>query len=173
MFTEAGNLRAAIKLIMVSYGLFNLDFISHAVPPFCIGMNLRLYHRTILGYITAFYPVLLVVMTWVCVELHDQNFRAIVCLWRPFHRCFVRLRRGSDTKNDLIVVFANFFLLSYVKIMYQTILMTGVTYSFTYSLTTNYSYHIYVLATDNSIGMTSVKYTIAWSHFSWSNINNY
>ena len=111
MFTEAGDLKAVIKLISVSYGLFNLDFISHAVPPFCISMNLRLYHRVILGYISAVYPTLLIVMTWVCVEVHDHNFRVIVCLWRPFHRCFVRLRRRWDIKNDLIVVFANFFLL--------------------------------------------------------------
>ena len=121
MFTEAGDLRAVTKVILVFYGIFNLDFITHAVPAFCISSNLSLYHRAILGYITALYPMLLILITWICIELHDRNFRVMVYLWRPFHRCFVRLRRGYDIKNDLIEIFANFFLLSFVKIMYQTI----------------------------------------------------
>ena len=43
-------------------------------------------------------------------------------LWRPFHGCFVRLRRGWNIKSDLIDVFASFFLLSYSKILYQIML---------------------------------------------------
>ena len=56
---------------------------SNVVPPFCVSSNLSLYHRAILGYITAFYPMLLIVVTWICIELHDRNFRVIVYLWRP------------------------------------------------------------------------------------------
>ena len=42
-------------------------------------------------------------------------------LWRPFHRCFVRLRRGWDTKSDIIDVFATFFFFN--RILYQTVLL--------------------------------------------------
>ena len=160
-FTKAGNTRAVTKVILVLYGIFNLDFISHAVPPFCVSKDLRLYHRAILGYITAFYPMLLILITWICIELHDRNFRVIVYLWRPFHRCFVQLRRGWDTKNDLIDVFATFLLLSFVKIMYQTVLMFSTNRLHTYSLSGEYLYHSYVSNVDNSIPITSAKYIIA------------
>ena len=43
-------------------------------------------------------------------------------LWKPFHGCFVQLRRGWNTKSDLIDVFASFFLLFYSKILYQIML---------------------------------------------------
>ena len=134
-----------------------LTFMSNAVPPFCVSSNLSLYHRAILGYITAFYPMMLIVVTWICIELHDRNFRVIVYLWRPFHRCFVRLRRGWDTKNDLIDVFATFFLLSYVKIFYQTILLLSFSHVFTYSLNRNYSYSNHVPDVDNTISITSAQ----------------
>ena len=160
-FTKAGNTRAVTKVILVLYGIFNLDFISHAVPPFCVSKDLRLYHRAILGYITAFYPMLLILITWICIELHDRNFRMIVYLWRPFHRCFVRLRRGWDTKNDLIDVFASFLLLSFVKIMYQTVLMFSRKRLDTYSLSSEHLYYNYVSYADNSIPITSAKYIIA------------
>ena len=161
IFTKTGNTRAVTKVILVLYGIFNLDFISYAVPPFCVSKDLRLYHRAILGYITAFYPMLLILITWICIELHDYNFRIIVFLWRPFHRCFVRLRRGWNTKNDLIDVFATFLLLSFVKIMYQTVLMFNTTMLDTYSLSGEYLYHSYVSNVDTSIPTASAKYIIA------------
>jgi hypothetical protein len=99
--------------------MFNLDFFHYILPPFCISSRLRPIHVFSLGYISAFYPFLLILLTWFCVELHGRNFRPIVCLWRPFHGCFVRLRRGWNTKSDLIDVFASFFLLSCSKILYQ------------------------------------------------------
>ena len=158
LFTEAGNLRAVNKLILVFYGIFNLDFILPALPPFCITSYMKLNHRPILGYITAFYPMLLILFTWIAIELHDRNYKVIVYLWRPFHRYFVQLRKGWNTKNDLIDVFANFFLLSYLKIMSQTLEMTSTTLMFTYSLSNGHSNYTYVLHTDNSISMTSSLY---------------
>ena len=160
IITKTGNTRAVTKLILILYGIFDLDFISYAVPPFCVSKDLRLYHRVFLGYITAFYPMMLIIITWICIELHDRNFRVIVFLWRPFHRCFVRLRRGWDTKNDLIDVFATFILLSFVKIMYQTVLMFTTAKLHTYSLSGEYLYHSYVSNVDNSIPITSAKYII-------------
>ena len=158
IFTKTGNTRAVTKVILLLYGIFNLDFISYAVPPFCVSKDLRLYHRVLLGYITAFYPMMLILITWICIELHDRNFRVIVYLWRPFHRCFVQLKRGWDTKNDLIDVFATFLLLSFVKIMYQTVLMFTTAMLDTYSLSGKHLHSSYVSNIDNSIQTTSTKY---------------
>ena len=162
-FTNEGHLRLVTRLILVFYGIFNLDFMSNAVPPFCVSNNLSLYNRAILGYITAFYPLLLIVVTWICIELHDRNFKVIVYLWRPFHKCFVRLRRGWDTKNDLIDVFATFFLLSYVKIFYQTFILLSSSHVMTFSLNGNYLYSNRVPDVDNTISITSAQYITTFS----------
>ena len=158
MLTETGELRTVARVILVVCGMFDLDFFSHALPQFCVSHHFKLYHRALLGYITAFYPMLLIVMTWICIKLHDRNFRVIVYLWRPFHRCFIRLRRGWDTTNDLIDVFATFFLLSYVKILIQFAHIVSPTKIFTYSLNGDYSYFNYTSNIDNTISISSVKY---------------
>ena len=99
-FTDRGNtLRTGTKIILTLYGVFNLDFFNYVLPLFCISSRLRPIHVYFLGYITAFYPFLLIILTWFCVELHGRNFRPIVWLWRPFHGCFVRLRRGWNTES--------------------------------------------------------------------------
>ena len=122
-FRDSGaTLRTETKILLTMYGIFNLDFFHYVLPPLCISSQLRPIHVFFLGYISAFYPFLLILLTWFCVELHGRNFRPIVCLWRPFHGCFACLRRGWNTKSDLIDVFASFFLLSYSKILYLIVL---------------------------------------------------
>ena len=44
-------------------------------------------------YVSAFYSLLLIALKYACVELHGHNFRPIVWLWKPFHRCCVNVRR--------------------------------------------------------------------------------
>ena len=112
-----------IKIPLLLYRIFNLEFGHYLLPPYCLSSKLKFIHIAYLGYISAFYPLLLIFLTWACVELHGRNFRLLVWLWRPFHRWFVRLRRGWDAKSDIIDVFTTFFLLSYSKIMYQTLLL--------------------------------------------------
>ena len=111
-----GTLRVGTKILLTIYGMFNLDFFHYVLPPFCISNKLRPIHIFFLAYISVFYPFLLILLTWLCVELHGRNFRPIVCLWRPFNGCFVCLSRGWNTKSDLIDVFTSFFLLFYSKI---------------------------------------------------------
>ena len=123
MYTESGHVRLDMLIVHVLYGAFNLDFFQFLKPSLCISTKLNSIHVALLGYISVFYPIILIILTWLCVELHGRNFRPLVWLWRPFHRCFVRLRRGWDTKSDIVDVFATFFLLSYSRCAYQTILL--------------------------------------------------
>ena len=125
-FTDSWQLTLPVdtKFMLMLYGLFNLDFSrNNLLPPYCVSSKIRPLHIALLGYISVFCPVLLIFLTWVCVELHDRNFRPLVWLWRPFHRCFVRLRRGWDTKSDIIDVFTSLFLLSYNKLFFQSLML--------------------------------------------------
>ena len=116
------------KLILVIYDMWNLRFFHIfriLVPPFCISSKLKPFHFALLGYISIFYPIILILFTWLLIELHDRNFKPPVWLWRSMPRCFVRLRRRWNKKSDIIDVFCTFFLLSFSKIMYQTLLFTS------------------------------------------------
>ena len=150
-FDAEGTLRTGTKILLTIYGMFNLDFFHYVLPPLCISSHLRPIHVFSLGYISAFYPFILILLTWLCVELHGRNFRPIVCLWRPFHGCFVRLRRGWNTKSDLIDVFASFFLLSYSRIIYQIMLTFDFVEITNYSLIDGLKSFDYVLKADFSI----------------------
>ena len=126
IYAENGNIRLDMKIIGTIYGFLNLDFFDLILPPFCVSEHAKSIHLAFSGYILVFYPIVLIFLTWVCIELHGRNFRPLVWLWRPFHRCFVRLRRGWDTKSDIIDVFATFLFLSYSKSLLQTFMFLSI-----------------------------------------------
>ena len=117
---DNGELTLSYKVLRTVYGFFNLDFFRYLPPPLCLGSWLKPIHIAFFRIFTSFYPLFLIFLTWVCVKLHNRNVRLIVCLWRPFHKCFVRLRKGWDSKSDLVDVFITFFILTYYKFVYIT-----------------------------------------------------
>ena len=108
---------AAVFSVLSMYGIWNLDFFRMLYPPFCMHPKMTTLHILILDYAIAVYPLLLIVTSYSLVELHDNNFRLIVWLWKPFHRCFVSFRREWNIKNSLIDAFCTFLLLSYFKFL--------------------------------------------------------
>ena len=112
-----------VNILLTIYDIWNIRFFRYLIPPFCISSKLKPMHIAFLSYASVFYPLCLIFLTWACVKLHDRDFRPIVWLWKPFHRCIVCLRRGWNTQSDIIGVFASFFLLSFTKCLYQVILL--------------------------------------------------
>ena len=107
-----------ILIVVLSLlGIWNLDFIRYIVPPFCVSSRLLPSHIELLRCTATFYPLFLIFSTCICIELHGRNFRLLVWFCRPLLRCFKRLQRKWDTQNDIIDVFASFFLLFYVKLL--------------------------------------------------------
>ena len=70
-----------------------------------------------LEYAIAVYPLLLIVFTYLLVEMHDHNVRIVIWLWKPFHEYFVCFRKKSNVKGSLINAFATFLLISFVKFL--------------------------------------------------------
>ena len=158
-----------IKLdaLRIIYGTMNLEnAIRFIAPPFCVNRKLKLVHMAVLEYLPAFYPLFLILFTWLCIELHGRNLRLVVWTWKPFHKCFVRLRRKWNTKSDLVDVFSSFFLLSYSKILFQSLILMDCIprYSFTdgnWSLVSTTYYNPNLKCSSNEhIGLALIAATI-------------
>ena len=146
--------RALFKVILKGYGFWNLDYFRYIVPPFCVSRDLKNMHVLALQYVSALYLLLLIFLTYICVELHGHNFKPIVWLWKPFHRCCVNVRRRWDTKASLIDVFATFLLLSYSKLLFVSAFLFKGTEIFN----ADYELVSYVLRVDATVKFLSEEH---------------
>ena len=105
------------KLVFSVYSCWNLDFFRTVYTPFCLHPKLTTIQAFAMDYLIAVYPLALLGLVYLLVELHDRGCRPVVWLWKPFHYCFTRFRRQWDIKTSLIDSFATFLFLSFVKFL--------------------------------------------------------
>ena len=104
-----------VKTFLTIYGIWNLDFFRAILLPICLEVTTL--QGLALDYVTAFYPLLLIVFSCILFRMYDSRYRLIVLIWTPFSKLFGRFREGWSSKTSIIDVFATFLLLSYVKLV--------------------------------------------------------
>ena len=105
-------------ILVTFYGIWNLDFFRYIFPPFCVSPNLNVISIVFLGYISAFYPLCLIGLTWVCIKIHSYDFKIFTLIGNKIPRCFTKLLHlNKDSNNTVIDVFSTFLLLSYTKLV--------------------------------------------------------
>ena len=106
-----------LHIFYTIYGVWNLDFFRSVIPPEEICLELTTVHALALDYLVALYPLLLILITYVLIELHARNVRLLIWAWKPVQYCFNRCgsRRQWNFKSSIIEAFAGFLLLSFGK----------------------------------------------------------
>ena len=144
-----------IKLVVALYCIWNLDFFRSFYKPLCLYPDITFQQVLILDYAVAVYPLLLILITYILVKLHD-NFAIVVWLWRPFHKCLVLFRKQWNIRSYLINALTTFIVLSYVKILNVSFQL--LTPSSVYNMngtTLNKAYWYY----DGRVDLASKEYT--------------
>ena len=108
----------ATRIGMLSMAVWNLDCFRSLTLNICL--NLSTLQILFLDYAIALYPLVLVIITYVMIELYARGCKVIIRM-RPLHRCCARFTRIMDIQSSVIKAFATLLLISYVKIMDSTL----------------------------------------------------
>ena len=108
------HIEKAYKAFFFFLGIWNLDFFRSFYDDLCLGIDVL--PTLALDYVIAVYPLFLIVLTYFFIKLHDQHYRVIVALSKPFKCLLSTFRRNWNVRTSVIDVFATFFLLSNVKL---------------------------------------------------------
>jgi hypothetical protein len=95
------------------YGIWNLDFFRSMNLGICLGTDTL--QTLALDYIVGTYPLLLIGVSYILIEVYDRNFRPLVIISKPFVVLFGLLRDNWDLRTSLIDAFASTFLLINIK----------------------------------------------------------
>ena len=82
-------------------------------------------HVHMLNFLTAVYPVLLMVTAYIAIELHARNCRCVHYIWKPFGICLSKFQNRWSAGDSVIHTFATFILLSSFTVAYDTLSITG------------------------------------------------
>ena len=107
------GVKVIINVFATLYGVSNLDFFRTIYPDICL--NVTTLQMLALDYVTAFYPLFLILVTTILVKLHSRGCKAMLLICYPLEKCLSRLTEIK--KVSMINVFATFLLLSYGRIM--------------------------------------------------------
>lgn len=102
-------------LYTIPYEIWNLNFLHPFLPKFCLSSEITTLQLLSTGYITALFPLLLVVIFYLFVWLYSRGVKPIVFICRPLHHCFARFRGIWNLERSVLHALATFLLLSYTK----------------------------------------------------------
>ena len=97
------------------FGVWSLDFFRYLYTPFCIHPGMTTVQALALDYLIAVYPLLLLLLAYVMVQLHSRSFKPAVYLWNAVHPVMKCLKSHLKVETSLVNSFATVFLLSSVK----------------------------------------------------------
>ena len=62
-----------VLAVITFLGIWNLDFFWYVIPSFCISSDTSTLHMVALVYVVAIYPLVLTVIIYFCIEMHDGS----------------------------------------------------------------------------------------------------
>ena len=112
------RLLIATEMFLVFYSFWNLDLLRSVIPDICL--NVTTLQALALDYLLVLHPFMLIMLSYVLIELYDRRYTIVVIIWKPFHKVLSMFRNSWDIRTSVIDSFATFFLLSYVKVLSVT-----------------------------------------------------
>ena len=109
------------RVSMALADIWNLHFFRFVLPPFCLSDRMTGIHVHMLNFLTAVYPVLLMVTAYIAIELHARNCRCVHFVWKPFGICFSKFQNRWSAGDSVIHTFATFIMLSSYTVTYDTL----------------------------------------------------
>ena len=147
-------------------GIWNLDMFRVFYKPFCIYPGMTIVQALALDYLTALYPLVLLVITYGLVSLHARNNRIIVTLWRPFRTLLRPLRLNLNIETSLIESFATLYLLSTMKLQSVTLDLLSPTQLYHVDGTTDDKLYLYLAGDVEYFGPEHMPYALLSLFFS-------
>ena len=113
---DLNNLEGFTTFSFILLNVWKLEFFTSVVPPQCLFENLSTLGGMAVKYISAFYPLLLILLLCLCIRIRDCKWRPVVTVWRPFQKTRTKLKQYYKLDQPATKAFATIFLLSYVRI---------------------------------------------------------
>ena len=112
------SLKVLLDFSMTLSQFWSLQFLKAIIPPFCISVKLTGIHVNMPNLVPAIYPLVLVTISCILMELYARNYRIIGILWKPFKIILSKANITAVTGDAVFHAFASFIFLSNISVMF-------------------------------------------------------
>ena len=134
---------------------WDMDY-SPLFGSFCISQSLNSHDIILLNFISVLYPLVLMVLTYLCFNIHTKNIWPVSVMCKPCSRIYSKLRRNFSATDSIIHAYATLLLLSFSTLNYNAFQLLRTTN--VYSRTT--TQYVGVLFLRPSIHIHSLTYLL-------------
>ena len=117
------NSSLPIRICIFISEFWNLNFCKTIIPPFCISEKLTELHVMFLNSVGTIYPLLIVIISLILIDLHSKQYKVIVILFKPLGFVLKLTNCKAITSDAVIRTFASFLFLSSTKMVFVFITM--------------------------------------------------
>ena len=115
-------------VIFILLKIWNLDFIftgySEEIDkgyeiggiPICLWKHMNPLGALSFWYFIAFYPIILLILLYVCIILYDRGYKCVVTVVKPFHRLLARFWRNYDIQPSFVHTAASVYTLCFTQL---------------------------------------------------------
>ena len=114
------SLRVLLDMSVTVSQFWSLQFLKAIIPPFCISEKFTGIHVHLLNFVPVMYPLVLVIISCILMELHARNYRIVGILWKPFKMILSKANITTVTGDAVFHAFASFIFLSNISVMFTT-----------------------------------------------------
>ena len=112
------TLKVLFDLSMTVSQFWSLQFLKVIIPPFCMSEKLTGIHVHMLNLVPAIYPLVLVIISCILMELHAKNHTIVGILLKPFKIILSKANITAVTSDAVFHAFASFIFLSNFSVMF-------------------------------------------------------
>lgn len=124
-FAQCGHY---VPIILQSvYGIWGMDFLRLIIPKFCVSQNITTLAAMSCGYISALWPVILILLVSLAMQLHQRNFKVAVYSWHIINKVSCSRIQRWFAGTNLVHTFSTFFILSYLKAVFVSVYLLNAT----------------------------------------------
>ena len=128
LYHVSSSLRVLFVISLTLSQFWSLQFLKAIIPPFCISEKLTGIHVNMLNLVPAIYPLVLVIISCILMELHARNYRIVGILWKPFKIILSKANIRPVTSDAVFHAFASFIFLSNTSVLLATVQVLHVVY---------------------------------------------
>ena len=109
------QLTPIVRLLATLNAIWTFDTLYFLSPPLCISESIQEIYIPVFDAVAALYPFILLLLTYITIELYGRDFKPIVVIWKPCYRKFGKYVKYWSGEKSLIRAFATLFYISFAQ----------------------------------------------------------